>query len=62
MDRRAIREMDTPELEAFIKNMTSVLLEARMELSRRRDDIPDAKEVNFEKYVEGGTGFEAETD
>lgn len=61
MDRQAIRDMNTPDLEAFIRRTTSVLLEARMEMSRRMDDIPDAKEVNFEKYVDGGTGFGAET-
>ena len=51
MTAKEIREMPTAELEKRCRRLGDELYEMRLELSRRKGDVPSGVKVDFEQYV-----------
>lgn len=51
MTKAELKALSTETLRRLCERKTNELYELRMELSRRKNDIPEAADVNFESYI-----------
>lgn len=49
---KGLREMGVAELQQLWERKRDELVEIKMELDRRKGDVPAAVDVNFEDYVQ----------
>lgn len=51
MPREEYKKMSLPELKRRLEERMDEIYALRMEISRREGDVPEARGVDFEKYI-----------